>query len=129
MSDILVTDVTPEKKWRERFLEKLSDHGSVTKAAKQVRISRMTAYRERALDADFASQWDVAKDRGIDALEDESIDRAFAGSDILLMFRLKAERPKYRDKQPPGFNLSIEQLQQMTDAELDDLAAKLARLS
>lgn len=126
MSD--VTLVTVEKKWRERFLNKLAECGSVTGAAKYARISRMTAYRERADDAEFAAAWDIAKERGIDALEDEAIDRAFGGSDILLMFRLKAERPKYRDKQPAGLNLTLEQLQQMSDLELDDLATKLARL-
>lgn len=123
-----MTDVTLEKKWRAAFLDKLAEHGSVTKAAKQAHISRMTAYRERLADAEFAAAWDVAKDRGIDALEDEAIERAFAGSDVLLMFRLKAERPKYRDKTPPGFTLTPEQLQKMSDQELDDLAAKLARL-
>jgi hypothetical protein len=124
----LMTDVTLEKKWRARFLDKLAESGSVTRAAKYARISRMTAYRERADDPEFAAAWDVAKERGVDALEDEAIDRAFDGSDILLMFRLKAERPKYRDKQPTGLNLTLEQLQQMSDHELDDLAAKLARL-
>jgi len=124
-----VADVTLEKKWRGVFLDKLAECGSVTKAAKRARISRMTAYRERAADETFATAWDVAKERGIDALEDEAIDRAFAGSDILLMFRLKAERPKYRDKTPPGFTFTLEQLRDMSDQELDDLAAKLTRLS
>lgn len=123
-----LTTLTPEKKWRAPFLDALAASGSVTRAAKRARISRMTAYNERARDPEFATAWDIAKDRGIDALEDEAIDRAFDGSDILLMFRLKAERPKYRDKQPAGLSLTLEQLQQMSDHELDDLAAKLARL-
>lgn len=123
-----VTAVTNEKKWRPAFLDALAACGSVTTAAKRARISRMTAYRERADDADFATAWDIAKDRGVDALEDECIDRAFAGSDTLLIFRLKAERAKYRDKQPTGITITAEQLSQMTDTELDDLATKLARL-
>lgn len=123
-----VTVVTSEKKWRAIFLDELAAYGSATRAAKKARISRMTAYRERADDPDFATAWDVAKERGVDALEDECIDRAFSGSDTLLIFRLKAERAKYRDKQPAGITITAEQLSQMTDQELDDLATKLARL-
>jgi len=109
-------------------LNALAECGSVRQAANIAKVHRSTVYRERIDDPEFAQMWDVAKERGIDALEDACIERGFAGSDTLLIFRLKAERPKYRDKQPTGMTITLDQLQQMSTDELDDLAAKLARL-
>jgi len=42
--------------------------------------------------------WDDAVDAAVDALAAEARTRAFDGSDVLLMFLLKAHRPQvYRD--------------------------------
>jgi hypothetical protein len=92
-----VTDVT-FKKWRQPFLDALAQHGNVSRAAKVARISRNHLYRARHDDPDFAAQWDAAKDRGLDSLEDVANARARKDSDTLLIFLLKAHRPeKYRD--------------------------------
>lgn len=115
---------TPEKyddAWAEYFLLSLSECGNVTQAAKDAGISRMTAYRHRERDAEFAEAWDDAVEEGTDALEAEARRRAMQGveepvyykgyvvghvqkfSDTLLIFLLKAYRPEtFRD----NFDLS-----------------------
>ena len=125
--DDLVTAVTDKKPWKQPFLDALAECGSVRQAARQANINRMSLYRERVADPEFAKAWEIARERGIDALEDECIERGFSGSDTLLIFRLKAERPKYRDKLPPGLSLSLDDLRAMSLEQLDDLATKLAR--
>jgi len=100
----------------ERFLAVLSQGGSVTAAAEQAGIGRRTVYDWKAADADFAEAFEDAWQRGIAALEDEAVRRAYRGterpvfqkgvqvgtvkefSDSLLMFLLKSRDPRFRDK-------------------------------
>lgn len=83
---------------KARFLEALRRGMSVTAAAQAIGVGRRTVYDWREADPDFASAWDEAVEDGTDLLEDEAWRRAFAGSDTLLIFLLKARRPhKYRD--------------------------------
>ncbi|GIV18957.1 MAG: hypothetical protein KatS3mg023_1991 [Armatimonadota bacterium] len=92
--------MTPIKRrnWREKFLAALSRGCSVSQAARLAGVSRQHAYRCRARSATFAEAWQDAWEQGTDALEDEAVRRALAGSDTLLMFLLKARRPeKFRD--------------------------------
>jgi hypothetical protein len=133
MSTDLSTDThgTPKKdvpEWRDRFLTFLSEHGSITEAAKASGIARITAYRERAIDPVFAEQWKLALDLGVDALEDQAKMRALAMSDTLLIFLLKAHREKYREL-PRGalnLNLNLDDLQSMSDDDLERLKQQLA---
>lgn len=99
MDEQATTDWTPEKEpWEDRFFGLLADTGNVTKAAKGVRIARQTVYSYRAKRADFAERWAEAEELGANALEDEARRRAFAGSDTLVIFLLKAHKPdKYRE--------------------------------
>lgn len=79
-------------------------------------MTRSVVYEWREQEPDFAKAWDAALDRGSDALEDEAVRRAHDGvvkpvyqkgmrcgtireySDTLLIFMLKARRPKrFRD--------------------------------
>lgn len=93
-----LTRLTPEKSWRAPFLEALRTHGVVSEAAKVANVSRWTAYHERATDPVFAKEWEAALQLGVDALEDTAKMRAYAGSDTLLIFLLKAHRPAvYRE--------------------------------
>ena len=107
--------VTPEKKIA--FCAALAaSGGSVTRACEAVDVARLTAYRWRDADPEFAKAWDEAKAAGLDALEDEALRRAFEGydkpvvhqgvitdtvreySDTLAIFLLKGGKPsKYRD--------------------------------
>lgn len=94
----------------------LSETCSVKKACARARIGRRTAYDWRNKNPDFAKRWDAALDVGITVLEDEVVRRGYEGvlkpvyqqgvrvgtireySDTLLIFHLKAHRPKkYRD--------------------------------
>jgi hypothetical protein len=57
-------------------------------------------YDWRSGDADFAAAWDAAVETGTDMLEDEATRRALEGSDLLLIFLLRAKRPElYNRKQ------------------------------
>lgn len=91
--------------------------GNITRACEAVGISRQTAYEWRGLHPEFAEAWDLARQQGMDALEDEATRRAYEGyakpvvhlgkvtdtvteySDTLLIFLLKGGKPeKYRER-------------------------------
>jgi transposase-like protein len=107
--------VTPEKKIA--FCAALAaSGGSVARACQAIDVARLTAYRWRDADPEFAKEWEAAKAAGLDALEDEALRRAYEGydkpivhqgvitdtvreySDTLAIFLLKGGKPqKYRD--------------------------------
>src|SRR5689334_17255625 len=93
---------------RKRFLELLSESGNVRASCAALDLCRSTLYEWRRHDADFAAAWDSALERGADGLEDEARRRAMAGSDLLLIFLLKALRPeKYRERSQVDINKSV----------------------
>jgi hypothetical protein len=118
---------TREKHWRLRFLDALRAHGIVTKAALEANVERSTVYFERQRDPLFAQEWADALDRGVDMLEDVAKQRAYEGSDVLLIFLLKAHRPeRYRETtRSIQVNVTPDDLQHMSDEELDALDAQL----
>ncbi len=79
--------------WQPAFLAALEKSGSVTTAAQAAGISRVTAYKNKRGDPEFAKLWEEALDCGADTLEDEARKRAMdsttQGSHVLLMFLLK----------------------------------------
>ena len=105
-----------KRHWQRAFLAALEQTGSVTESAPAAKIGRITAYDTRRADPAFAALWDQALDIAADTLEDEARKRAFAGSDVLLMFLLKGIRPqKWRESRatiPPG------ELNKMIEVEL-----------
>ena len=87
--------------WRDVFLATLRDTGNVAYACRTADVCRSTAYLRRDKDPKFASLWDDALEDGLDLLEAVARRRAIEGSDTLLIFLLKANRPeKYRDRYP-----------------------------
>lgn len=108
--------VTPQKK--AAFCAALATSGgSVARACEAIDVARLTAYRWRADDPQFAKDWEQAKAIGLEALEDEALRRAFEGvsepiyylgrnvdtikkySDTLAIFLLKGGMPeKYRER-------------------------------
>jgi hypothetical protein len=89
---------TPEK--RAAFLQRLAEGESITAAATAIDVGRQTVYEWRADDVDFRQDWDAAIEAGTDRLEDEARRRAIDGSDLLLIFLLRARRPEtYNRKQ------------------------------
>lgn len=83
---------------RQRFLQTLATTINVTAACRAANISRQTAYTWREADPEFAQAWSDAMDAALDDLEEVTAQRARDGSDLLMMFLLKANRPdKYRE--------------------------------
>lgn len=106
--------------WREAFLIALEQNGSVTKASEAVGVNRTTAYKHKRNDCVFAKQWDEAIDSAADVLEDEARKRAFAGSDVLLMFLLKGLRPqRWRESRA---TIAPAELNRLIEAEFQRLA-------
>jgi hypothetical protein len=118
---------TKVKHWRLKFLDGLRMHGVVTRAAMEAGIDRDTAYYERQRDPTFAVEWQEALDRGVDMLEDVAKQRAFAGSDTLLIFLLKAHRPeRYRETiRTVSLNITPDDLRNLSDDDLDNLESQL----
>ena len=84
--------------WEKAYLIALAKCGNVTQAAEIAGISRATVRERYDTSPEFRKACDDAIDQGIDILEAEARRRALAGSDLLLIFLLKANRPdKYRD--------------------------------
>jgi hypothetical protein len=109
-----------KRQWEKAFLAALEQTGSVTQAAETAKIGRCAVYDHKRRDPVFAALWEQALDAGADALEDEARKRAFAGSDVLLMFMLKGIRPqKWRESRstiPPA------ELNKMIETELQRIA-------
>ena len=94
------------------FLEEFSTTANVSEACARSGMARFTVYRWRKRDPSFAQGWVEALEHGIDPLVDEALRRAVHGrvepvfykgeecgsvhkhSDALLMFMLRARRPK-----------------------------------
>ena len=88
--------------WRRVFLAALRNSGNVRASCQAAGVSRKTAYQHKRDDPDFAGGWEEAHTEAVEVLEAELRRRALGGSDILLMFTLKAARPDvYRDNQRP----------------------------
>jgi len=79
------------------FIRALAQTGLITEAARAAKISRRQHYRWVKTDPDYASRAADAKADYLDMLTSECDRRAMAGSDRLLMFRLRMLDPSYRD--------------------------------
>ena len=87
------------KDWKERFLKGLEETSLVTEACKLADVSRITAYKHRKLDDDFAERWEEIIEADTEQLEQVAVRRAKDSSDTLLIFLLKSRRPHvYRDR-------------------------------
>lgn len=109
--------ITPDE-WDQFFEAVITSGGNVSRACERVKISRVRIYEKRDSDPEFAARLELAKERGVDVLEDEAVRRAFEGveepvgffqgvsyevrtnySDALIQFLLKGNRPnKYRER-------------------------------
>lgn len=84
---------------RDRFLEAFAQLGTVVAACAATNIGRRTVYTWRDDDPDFAARWREAEEDATQNLEAEAVRRATSGSDVLLIFLLKARRPAvYRER-------------------------------
>ena len=64
---------------RRMFLQRLSETGNVTAAAKHAELNRCALYRARTNNRGFGLAWEKALEMGITALEDEAVRRAAQG--------------------------------------------------
>ena len=102
--------------WMAFFLWALSENPNLSRACEVANVSRMTAYRFRKTNPEFAAAWDDALAQSTDALVGEAFRRAKEGvlkpvfqggkqvgavreySDVLTIFLLKCHRPEvYRE--------------------------------
>lgn len=93
------------------FLEAFAEYGTVSHACRASGVSRATVYRHREDHPEFAEQWAAVEESVSDDLEPEAVTRAKDGSDLLLIFLLKARRPhRYRESSTVNHtgNLSLE---------------------
>ena len=85
-----------------QFLNALAIGGSVARACRSVGMARANPYRWLENSEEFAEQFAVAKEYGVQRLEDWALSRAMDSdnpSDRLVEFLLKAARPEmYRDR-------------------------------
>jgi hypothetical protein len=93
---------------KKKALEAYAELGVISHACKAAGIARCTWYDWVENDPDFAQAAKEAEEAAIDALEAEARARAKKGSDILLMFCMKAKRPEYRDRQTVDLNATGE---------------------
>lgn len=79
MGGTAATAVTRKK--LKTFLVELAKCGNVTAASAAAGFSRVSAYRAREKNAQFAKAWDDAVEKAMDALEAEAYRRAFEGTE------------------------------------------------
>lgn len=93
-------DPTARRELKKVFLDILRSTGSILDAARICKIPKSLAFSWRHQDPEFAYRWDqITKAELLPHLEAEAIRRALNGSDLLLMFMMKAlDRDKYDDK-------------------------------
>jgi hypothetical protein len=73
--------------------------GNVTAAAELAGLTRTNHYLWGAASPTYAEAFRAAQEEAVERLEEEARRRAMAGSDLLLIFLLKALRPeKYRER-------------------------------
>jgi transposase-like protein len=102
---------------KKRFIETLAAQGTVSHAAQAAGVSRNTVYRWRIEDREFASRWDDAHEKAVDAVESSLYQKALNGDTICMIFYLKAHRPQYRDR----LNIDVKQL----NSEIEERLAEL----
>lgn len=109
---------TPAK-WEQKFLEAYVLGGVARKAAAGVGISFQTVITRKKQSPEFAAKYEEAKQMAIAGLEQRAWDRAYGGSDTLVIFLLKAMKPQmYRDSVAIHPDLS-----KLTDAEIEAIIA------
>jgi hypothetical protein len=81
-----------------RFYALLEDSGNVSLSASGAGLGRTTVYEAIRNNDTVRERIQDAKDTATERLEHEARRRAYAGSDVLLIFLLKALKPSmYRD--------------------------------
>ena len=93
-------DPVKREELKKIFISVLRSTASVVDACKICQVPKSLAYVWRTEDPEFAYRWDqIFKNEMLPHLEAEAIRRAMNGSDLMLIFMMKAlDRDKYDDK-------------------------------
>ena len=118
---------------KRTFLAAYVRSGNISRASRAARVNLCMHYYWKKTDPRYAAAFEEAKEMAAQHLEDEAVRRALGGSDVLLIFLLKGFMPeKYKDRHVVEHQGAVEllhklaRLPQMSDQELDDLAAEVA---
>ena len=121
-----VTKVTPKKDapptWQDRFVEIFAMSLNVALAAQGAGVSRVSAYRERKKNPEFAAAWEDAREAAAERLEAAAFERARNISDTLLIFLLKSHKPERYRENYTQYNLNLN-LSELSDDQLERIAA------
>ena len=121
-----VTKVTPKKDaaptWQDRFVEIFAMSLNVALAAQGAGVSRVSAYRERKKNPEFAAAWEDAREAAAERLEAAAFERARNISDTLLIFLLKSHKPERYRENYTQYNLNLN-LSELSDEQLERIAA------
>jgi hypothetical protein len=94
-----VTTHAQTARHKKVFLEHFRNCGNITAAAQATGCVRRAIYRWQEDDDAFVAEFRDAELQATDGLEAEAWRRAMGGSDLLLIFLLKARAPeKYRER-------------------------------
>jgi len=129
--EISETDATSIKK--AKVLELYSESGDVTGSCAGVGIHKVTWYRWRDNDEDFAAGIELARQHLASCLEREAIRRALNKSDVLLIFLLKGLNPTvYHDRVSVDNTHQLKQhdpgRSRLSDKDIDALIAQAESL-
>lgn len=103
---------------KRKFINAYREEGSVYHAALAIGIHRTTVYKWLEADPAFATAFDDCKEDTYDKAESSAYKKALNGDSLLLMFYLKAHRPKFRDK----VSIDIQSVQ-------DEIAQRMQQLN
>ena len=98
------------QEWKERYLETYRNLPVIRSAAQIAGIDRSTVMRALRKDPEFAKQCEIAKQDGIEVLEQTA--HTMAQSDSrMVMYLLKYLKPEvYGDKQQIDHNIKIDRI-------------------
>lgn len=137
--------------WHDPFLQVLRETGMVSRACQCVNVGRVTAYRHRDNDPEFAERWDEVLEEAVDEMEREAYRRAVLGcpklkftkngepiydpatnepyiereySDTLLITLLKARRPEQFNRPTQQTNVNVGVQVNLTTSQLREKMAE-----
>jgi len=102
---------------KRRFLSAYRYHGSVYHAALAVNVGRATVYRYLDNDPGFATALADCREDTYDQVETSVYRKALSGDSLLMMFYLKAHRPKFRDR----MNIDLDSLRNEVKAKVESV--------
>ncbi len=122
-------------RWRDHFLESLSQTSNVTKSAEAAGVTASTAYRARSNEPEFARRWIVALREGYAHLELEVLRRLREGEqktndgekyDFANAIRLlSAHRDNAARAQAEQRNVSAKEVRASIDRKVEEIRLKV----